>query len=92
MLAVWLIKFSILKFLGGAYLIYLCVSFFLKKSNNDEIENSSYLSFWGTVFAVEVMDIAFSIDNILAVVAMTSDIWAIVIGVFIGIAAMRYAA
>lgn len=48
--------------------------------------------FWATVALVEVMDLAFSIDNVFAAVAFTSNIYLIYIGVFIGILAMRFVA
>jgi predicted tellurium resistance membrane protein TerC len=40
--------------------------------------------FWSTVIMVEVMDLAFSIDNVFAAVAFTDNIYLIWIGVFIG--------
>lgn len=49
-------------------------------------------TFWATVALVEVMDLAFSIDNVFAAVAFTDHIWLIYIGVFIGILAMRFVA
>lgn len=48
--------------------------------------------FWRTVVLVELMDLAFSIDNIFACVAFTSKFWLICVGVFIGILAMRFVA
>jgi predicted tellurium resistance membrane protein TerC len=54
--------------------------------------------FWATVFAVEVMDLAFSIDNVVAAVAyvqkfpMPSKLVLVCIGVFLGILTMRFAA
>lgn len=48
--------------------------------------------FWSTVFLVEMMDMAFSIDNIFAAVAMTDNIYLIMLGVFIGIVSMRFVA
>ena len=48
--------------------------------------------FWSTVILVEVMDLAFSIDNIFAAVAITENIYLICVGVFIGILAMRFVA
>ncbi|MDX2195967.1 MAG: DUF475 domain-containing protein [Cytophagales bacterium] len=48
--------------------------------------------FWSTVILVEIMDLAFSIDNIFAAVAISPNIWLICIGVFIGILAMRFVA
>lgn len=48
--------------------------------------------FWATVALVEIMDLAFSIDNVFAAVAFTDHIYLIYIGVFIGILAMRFVA
>lgn len=48
--------------------------------------------FWATVILVEIMDLAFSIDNVIAANAYTKNIILIWIGVFIGILAMRFVA
>ncbi len=48
--------------------------------------------FWSTVAMVELMDLAFSIDNIFACVAFTNKFFLICIGVFVGILAMRFVA
>lgn len=48
--------------------------------------------FWSTIILVEIMDLAFSIDNVFAAVAFTDHIGLIYIGVFIGILAMRFVA
>lgn len=48
--------------------------------------------FWSTVILVEIMDMAFSIDNVFAAVAFTPNILLVCIGVFIGILSMRFIA
>jgi len=48
--------------------------------------------FWSTVILVEIMDMAFSIDNVFAAVAFTPNIILVCIGVFIGILGMRFIA
>ena len=48
--------------------------------------------FWATVALVELMDMAFSIDNVYAAVAFSPNIILVFIGVFIGILAMRFVA
>jgi YkoY family integral membrane protein len=48
--------------------------------------------FWATVILVELMDLAFSIDNVIAANAYTKNIILIWTGVFIGILAMRFVA
>jgi YkoY family integral membrane protein len=71
-------------------------------SNEDAVDKSQswfYKStvglignFWATVALVELMDLAFSIDNVFAAVAFTDHVFLIYIGVFIGILAMRFVA
>lgn len=46
--------------------------------------------FWATVILVELMDMAFSIDNVIAANAYSKNIILIWAGVFIGILAMRF--
>src|SRR5690606_34609396 len=48
--------------------------------------------FWATIILVEIMDLAFSIDNVIAANAYTKNIILIWLGVFIGILAMRFVA
>lgn len=106
LIATWLVKIWWLKPLGGIYLIYLALGYFLKNKKQqedtevvDKKKNWFYRysvgmvgTFWATVVLVEVMDLAFSIDNVFAAVAFTNHIWLIYIGVFIGILAMRFVA
>ena len=49
-------------------------------------------TFWSTVALVEIMDLAFSLDNVFAAVAFSRNIILIWTGVFIGILAMRFVA
>jgi YkoY family integral membrane protein len=104
--AAWLIKIWWLKPLGGLYLLYLTWQYFSGKNtpakDDDLLEkkDSWYFrltaglmnNFWSTVVAVEVMDLAFSIDNVFAAVAFTDNIYLICTGVFIGILAIRFVA
>ena len=49
-------------------------------------------NFWSTVILVNIMDLAFSIDNVFAAVAYTDNIYLVCLGVFIGILAIRFVA
>lgn len=105
-LAAWLTKIWWLKILGGLYLMWLGINYFrtkmtpkteddtLNKKENWIYKNTLGLmgQFWATVALVEVMDLAFSIDNVFAAVAFTDNIYLICTGVFIGILAMRFVA
>lgn len=101
-----LIKIWWLKPIGGLYLLYLVYDWYKGKqteTKEDDFINKkgnwlyrmtvgSLGNFWATVCLVELMDMAFSIDNVFAVVAFTPNIILVCIGVFIGILAMRFIA
>jgi YkoY family integral membrane protein len=79
-----------IKTLGGAYLIYLSGKFFFTKPSETENKEKSF-SFWRTVLAVELMDIAFSVDSILAAVGISQDYKVVLCGGILGIIMMRFA-
>ena len=72
-LSTQLMNFWQFQVVGGLYLLYLAVSHFLS-GGGDEHDQPRRLrfgsGFWATVVAVELADIAFSIDSIVAAVAM----------------------
>lgn len=93
--ASFLINLIWLKIVGGLYLIYLAYKALFGPGEsgvsgmNVKIPWLSQL--WSTIVAIEIMDLVFSIDNVFAAVAFTSNISLICGGVFIGILAMRFA-
>jgi YkoY family integral membrane protein len=113
-----LIEYWQFKFVGGIYLIYLAVAHFVEVLSLGGQEDNSSLGagsvnpppvskqfgrgFWGTVISVEIADVAFSIDSILAAVAMAQDLpdrfgdnWklaVVYIGGILGILTMRFVA
>lgn len=88
--ALYLIKFWWLKVAGGGYLFYVAYSGL--RSNKGNHSEGMAVGFWLIVAKVELMDMAFSADSILAAVAMTDKKWLIITGGILGIIAMRYAA
>lgn len=101
--AAWLIHIWWLKVIGGAYLVWLAFDYFRSDSpkDGDVIASDRGLigrltpyigALWATIVAVELLDITFSIDNIFAAVALTDKVWLIMLGVGIGILAMRFVA
>jgi len=105
LLASFLVKFWYLKPLGGLYLVYLVWDWWQDKMKEEEEttvkKEEKWLykkitgtigNFWSTIILVELMDVAFSIDNVFAAVAFSNNILLIWLGVFIGILAMRFVA
>lgn len=103
-----LLEYWIFKIVGAAYLIILAMKHFLGEGHDEEIVVARKHGFWRTVIGVELADIAFSIDSILAAVAMAEglrpaiketeflgqslEIWTVWIGGLLGIVTMRYVA
>lgn len=80
------------KYLGGAYLIWLALKHFTGNAGGPDDEKSSDYNFWKTILLVELTDIAFSVDSILAAVAVSNTLWVVVVGGVLGIIMMRFAA
>jgi YkoY family integral membrane protein len=91
-LGTYLIQFWTLQLLGGGYLLWLGYEHFFA-GRVERSEMSAYgKGFWATVLKVELMDIAFSIDSILAALGLSKKVWVILMGGIIGILCMRLVA
>lgn len=95
-LASYIIQNPWLKVLGAAYLIRLALDDLgapgHEGSEEDAMRPLQKKSFWLTVINVELMDLAFSLDNVVAAVSLSDQIWVVILGVAIGILIMRFAA
>ena len=99
-IALWSLRSLAAVFIG--YLIYAFIKLKEDEEDDGEINKSNNAVykffqnkigvFWSTVILVEIMDMAFSIDNVFAAVAFTPNIILVCTGVFIGILAMRFIA
>jgi tellurite resistance protein TerC len=92
----FLIHNSWIKLIGAVYLIHLAFDNLedMHGSGDDDgsIEPIKVRSFWATVLTVETMDLVFSIDNVVAAVSLSEQLWVVLLGVGIGILTMRFAA
>ncbi len=97
-LASFIISNPWLKLIGAAYLVRLAFDNLGAHGgeggeNEEEAgERIRRRTFWGTVLTVELMDLAFSLDNVVAAVSLSDKLWVVMIGVAIGILTMRFAA
>jgi len=87
--------------LGAVYLIYLAIRHFGEtyrhgKDLDDEIDidaiRPARSNFWNVVVTIELADLAFSLDNVIAAVSLSTHLWIVIVGVAIGIVMMRFAA
>lgn len=90
---------------GAAYLLYLAIRFFAGRCGGRSGGGSSgkdreapgpkpgpHPGFWRTVLVIELADLAFSMDNVVASVALSPVFWITIAGVGLGMLATRFAA
>lgn len=94
-LGTYLINFWEIKIIGSLYLVFLVFQYFTKtrvkhtrKLVKDRKKRILPL-FWSVVLQIEMMDIIFSVDSVLASLAISSNPVIVLIGGLIGILAMR---
>jgi YkoY family integral membrane protein len=125
--ATYLLKWTIFKLLGGAYLLWVAIKHFAVDSRSHDKESvtlgpdgmpllgqdnvplksagRAVAKFWPTVFVIEMTDIAFAVDSIVAAIAFVGPaprdlpaealhpkLWVVLIGGFMGVILMRLAA
>jgi tellurite resistance protein TerC len=93
-----------LRILGAIYLVYLAVNHVAHidddiqrtDQNIDNLDSPQIahrqVEFWSTVVAIELADLAFSLDNVVAAITLSDKLWVLMLGVALGIVAMRFAA
>lgn len=92
-MAGFLMKWVWIKWAGGIYLIWLAASHWFVQKKSEEVKTEkSAASFWKTIILIELTDIAFAVDSILAAVAVSDKLWVVVTGGLIGLIMMRFAA
>ena len=108
--AAYLLQWRIVKLIGGGYLLWISLRHFFfatpepKPSMDDADEGDKPgRGFWTTVALIEVTDVAFAVDSILAAIALVGSapaghtglhpkLWVVVTGGMIGVMLMRVAA
>jgi len=93
----FLIHNSWIKLVGAAYLIHLAFDNLEDMAagggeEEGDVKPIKAQAFWATVLAVELTDLVFSIDNVVAAVSLSDKLWVVMLGVGIGILTMRFAA
>ena len=92
----YLIHFWEIKVLGAGYLMYLSLNHFYRMKYPERAKRKKGKNkkpilplFWSVVISIELMDIVFSIDSILASLAISPNPVIVLIGGLIGILCMR---
>ncbi|KJD43796.1 membrane protein [Paenibacillus terrae] len=84
----YLVSMTAVTLLGAAYLAYISIKNLFFNDDGGKVQGKQR-SFWGTVLAVEGMDIAFSIDSVIAAFGVSKQVWVLYLGGILGILMMR---
>ncbi|MFD1318709.1 TerC family protein [Loigolactobacillus zhaoyuanensis] len=87
-LGTFLIKIWWIKVVGALYLLYLSLHFFYQRRGQQQ-KSSGASKLWVAVIQIVFMDAIFSVDSILAALAVSSKPIIVLIGGLIGILVMR---
>jgi YkoY family integral membrane protein len=102
LLASFILQSHWLEAIGGAYLVYLGVVYFFRtKKPKKAISPATH--FWKTVILIEIFDLLFAFDSIIAGIAFIAGpqttvgevhpkLWIVYTGGMLGVIAVRYAA
>lgn len=88
-IGVSLINIAWIKIVCGHYLLWIVFQNFLKKNEGEDDVQNKKMGFWRTVLTVELMDIAFSFDSIIAAFGVSNQVWVLLLGGMLGILMMR---
>ncbi len=87
--AAFIIANEWVKFLGALYLIHLMAEHFsslaAEEEPGEDVAKPKPKTFWGTVVAIQIMDLSLSVDNVVTAVAMSPLLWVVVLGVCLGL-------
>jgi YkoY family integral membrane protein len=98
LVATWIINLWWLQAIGALYLLFLPVKHWFEVRKKKSLPDGAApvgAGFWQTVALVELTDIAFAIDSVVAAVALMpkpEKVWVVYLGAIMGVVLLRFAA
>jgi YkoY family integral membrane protein len=91
--AKWVLQFWQFEVMGAAYLLWLVYQHFTSKSDDDQHHHGPrFTSVWQAVPTIAFTDLAFSLDSVTTAIALSRDIFVVLLGGVIGIITLRFMA
>ncbi|WML43964.1 DUF475 domain-containing protein [Neobacillus sp. PS3-40] len=84
-----LIHIAWIKIVCGHYLLWIVFQNLLQKNDQEDGVQNKKMAFWKTVLTVELMDISFSFDSVIAAFGVSNQVWVLFLGGVLGILMMR---
>jgi YkoY family integral membrane protein len=77
---------------GAVYLLWLVFQHFTSAKEDDEQAPPRFTSLWQAIPVLALTDLAFSLDSVTTAIAISDEIWLVLLGGTIGIIALRFMA
>lgn len=93
--ATWVIHFWQVELAGALYLLWLVWQYFSSSSDDDgehPHHGPRFASLWQAIPMIAVTDLAFSLDSVTTAIAISDEIWVILLGATIGVITLRFMA
>ncbi|NJK51080.1 DUF475 domain-containing protein [Candidatus Gracilibacteria bacterium] len=91
--ATWVIKFWQFELIGAAYLLWLVYNYFTSEEDEQHPHHSlRFLSVWQAIPTIAITDVAFSLDSVTTALAVSDEIWLVLVGGTIGVITLRFLA
>lgn len=92
--ATWVIRFWQFEVLGAIYLLWLVFQYFTSQDKDEEDSHRGprFTNLWQAVPTIAITDLAFSLDSVTTAIAVSDDIWLVILGGTIGVITLRFLA
>lgn len=89
----WVLKYWQFEVAGAAYLLWLVYQHFTSPSDEDQEKHGpKFNTLWQAVPTIALTDLAFSLDSVTTAIALSKDVFIVLLGGTIGIIALRFMA
>jgi YkoY family integral membrane protein len=91
--ATWVIGYWQFELAGALYLLWLVFQYFTSpEEGEDHHHGPRFDSLWQAIPVIALTDLAFSLDSVTTAIAVSKNLWLILLGGTIGIVALRFMA
>ena len=90
--ATWVIRFWEFEVLGAGDLFWLVFQYFTSDEDADEHHGPRFAGLWQAIPMIAVTDLAFSLDSVTTAIALSKDLWVVIVGGTIGVITLRFMA
>jgi len=89
----WVLQFWQFELLGAIYLLWLVFQYFTSDQDPEHHHHGPrFTSFWQAIPLIALTDLAFSLDSVTTAIAVSQEIWLVIIGGIIGVITLRFLA